>query len=190
MTIAPSIRKLTARQITKLATNWTRWASGDARFQSVQFGKPAADWMGEVPEAIFDLVPRLERELRLAPYDDKLLRLLGTEWSSTLAAIVRLLRGPDTRLMQVWGDMGLHKRLHQWSRWKRGRYVESRRSKSDKAFSGLEYRLTSEGERLLQGLPSLDIAPPLVHGGFRFYTPGSWVMTLKGPRLAPPQLID
>lgn len=60
---------------------------------------------------VFDLFPRLGDGPQLAPYDLELLQLLGTDWSSTLSAIRRLLRSPDTRLMQVWGDMTLHRRL-------------------------------------------------------------------------------
>ena len=102
-----------------------------------------------------------------------------------MAALLRMLGGPEDRLVQAWGDLTFHHRLHAWSRWKRGRYVESRPSQSEQSFSGLEYRLTEEGHRLLTALPSLDVAPPFAFGSFMFYTPGSWVMTARGPRRAP-----
>jgi hypothetical protein len=190
MAAAPGIRRLTARQVARFASNWSAWKRGQAHFRPAALPGWSAQtqWLGEVPQPIYDLFPRLGAQPQLAPYDLQLLQLLGTEWSSTLAAILRLLRSPDDRLMQVWGDMTLHRRLHAWSRWRRGRYVEHRPSQTDKAFSGLEYRLTEEGERLLTGMPALDLAPPHEFGAFRFYTPGSWVMTPKGPRLAPRRL--
>ena len=159
---------------------------GDARFRPVALPGWAAqnNWAGEVPQPIYDLFPRLGASPQLAPYDHQLLTLLGTEWSSTLTAIMRLLRSPDDRLMQLWGDMTIHRRLHAWSRWKRGRYVERRHSQSDSAFSEFEYRLTEEGVRLLSGMPTLDVAPPHEFGSFSFYTRGSWVMTPPGPQRA------
>ncbi|MDP1916606.1 MAG: hypothetical protein Q8L14_10185 [Myxococcales bacterium] len=190
MSAAPGIRRLTARQVARFATNWRAWMRGHAGFRPAALPGWLAQtqWVGEVPKPIYDLFPRLGAPPQLSPYDYELLKLLGTDWSSTLAAIVRLLRSPDDRLMQVWGDMTIHQRLHAWSRWKRGRYVEHRPSQSDKAFSRFEYRLTEEGERLLSGMPALDLAPPFEFGSFRFYTPGSWVMTPRGPRRAPRRL--
>lgn len=176
MDAAPEARRLTPTQVAHFAANWRSLTHGKADFRSVKFA--AAPWLGEVPQPIFDLFPRVDR---LAPYDQQLLTLLGTEWSSSIATFMRLLRGGDSRLMHVWGDMTLHRRLHTWSRWKRGRYVESRPSKAEKSFSGLQYRLTEEGQRLLFRLPSLDCAPPLRFGGFRFYAAGSWLMTPRGP---------
>ena len=187
MAAAPGIRRLKARQVARFAANWRAWKHGDARFRPAALpGWPAqTQWLGEVPQPIYDLLPRLGALPQLAPYDLQLLQLLGTEWSSTLAAILRLLRSPDDRLMQVWGDMTLHRRLHAWSRWQRGRFVEHRPSQSDQAFSALEYRLTDEGQKLLVGMPAIDSAPPHVFGAFRFYARGSWVMTPRGPKRAP-----
>ena len=187
MAAAPSVRRLTSRQVARFASNWWAWQRGDARFRPVALSGWSApnQWLGEVPQTIFDLFPRLEDQPRLAPYDQQILQLLGTDWSSTLSTIRRLLQSPDTRLMQVWGDVTLHSRLHAWSRWQRGRYVERRPSQSDQAFSGLEYRLTDEGQGLMSSLPALDVAPPFAFGAFRFYAPGSWVMCPRGPRRAP-----
>lgn len=192
MSAAPGIRRLTARQVARFAKNWSAWARGDANFRPAALpGWPAqARWLGDVPQPIYDLFPRLGDQLQLAPYDHQLLTLLGTEWSSTLATIMRLLRSPDDRLMQMWGNLTIQRRLHAWGRWKRGRYVEHRPSQSDSAFSGLEYRLTDEGVQLLSRMASLDVAPPHPFGAFRFYDQGSWVMTPGGPRLASRRLFS
>lgn len=172
MDAAPGVRRLTSPQVARFAANWAALTRGEATLRTVKFAP--APWLGEVPRPLLDFFPRVGR---LAPYDQQLLTLLGTEWSSTIAMLVRLLRGPDSRLMHSWGDQKLHNRLHTWSRWKRGRYVESRKSKADKSFSGLQYRLTEEGQKLLFRLPSLDCAPPLKFGGFRFYARGSPTLT-------------
>jgi hypothetical protein len=192
MSAAPGIRRLTVPQVARFADNWRAWRRADARFRPVALPGWLSQtrWVGEVPQPLYDLFPRLGPPPQLAPYDHQLLTLLGSEWSSTLVAIMRLLRSLDDRLMQVWGDMTIHRRLHAWSRWKRGRYVERRPSQSDSAFSGFEYRLTEEGERLLSGMPALDVAPPHEFGAFRFYAQGSWVMTPDGPRRAPRRLFS
>lgn len=190
MLAAPGIRRLTRKQVERFSANWAEWQRGSAHFRPTGLTgwSPSTQWVGQIPQPIFDLFPRLADRLQLAPYDVQLLQLLGTEWSSTLAAIRRLLHSSDDRLMQVWGDWTLHRRLHAWSRWRRGRYVESRSSQSDTRFSSLEYRLTEDGERLLSRMTTLDLAPPFEFGAFRFYTAGSWVMTTRGPELAPRRL--
>lgn len=182
MLAAPAIQRLTSAQASRLAANWKAWARGEAVWKPVPLVRwPERDrWVGEVPNSLFDVFPRLDGTLRISAYDQALLELVGTEWSSTMSAIRRLLKRPDTRLMQTWGDMTLHRRLHAWSRWKRGRYVEARASQSDLAFSPHEYRLTDEGVRLLEILPSLEAAPPFEIGRFRLYSPGSWLRTPRG----------
>lgn len=186
MSAAPGIRPLTSAQVRRFGSNWQAWLRGEVRSRRVDLSAwPAAvRWVGDVPQPLFDLLPRFGRRLRLAPYDQQLLELLGTQWSSTLEALVRLLRGPDDRLMQVWGDRTIHRRLHAWSRWQRGRFVEKRPSQADTGFSAFQYRLTPDGERLLSGLRTLDLAPPLQLGAVRSYVPGSWVMTSRGPHRA------
>lgn len=189
MAVAPNIQRLSSKQVADFSSNWRRWLQGEARFRRVALpGWPEpTQWLGDVPQPIFDLFPTLTSGgLQLGPYDTQTLQLLDTaQWRSTIGAFRQLFSRHDDRLMQVWGDRTLHSRLHAWSRWKRGRYVESRPSQSEQSFSGLEYRLTEEGHRLLTRLPSLDVAPPFAFGAFRFYTPGSWVMTARGPRRAP-----
>lgn len=187
MAAAPAVRRLTSREVARFASNWNAWVRGDGRFRRVLLSRwpEAAHWVGEIPSWVFNLFPVLGGDLQLSPYDAQVLRALGTSWSSTMAALLRILGGPDDRLVQAWGDLTFHNRLHAWSRWKRGRYVEQRPSRSHQSFSALEYRLTEDGQRLLTSLPSLDVAPPFAFGAFRFYARGSWVMTARGPRRAP-----
>ncbi len=188
MEAAPGVRRLTSHQVARLASNWSAWRRGDGSLRRVAMsGWPeAAQWLGHVPQWIWNLFPVLaDGLLQLSPYDQHVLRGLGSSWSSTMAALRRMLDGPADRLVQAWGDLTFHNRLHAWSRWKGGRYVEQRPSQSHQSFSALEYRLTREGQRLLVALPSLDVAPAFVFGAFRYYARGSWVMTARGPRRAP-----
>ncbi len=184
MTAAPGIRRLTSRQTARFAANWKAWQQGDARFRPVDLPAWPADtqWVGNVPNPIFELFPRLGDAPTLSPYDVEVLELLSSEWSTERDVLRKLLRGPDLHLLNVWGDTPIRKRVHTWSRWMRGRFVESRPFKSADERSKFEYRLTDEGRELLNGLPSLDAAPPFSFGGFTFYTPGSWVITSRGPR--------
>lgn len=187
MAAAPAVRRLTKRQVAGLASNWTAWFRGEGQLRRVSLsGWPeAAQWVGEIPLWVFNLFPVLTEGLQLAPYDAQVLRVLGSTWTSTMDAILRMLSGPDDRLLQAWGDQTFHNRLHAWSRWKLGRFVEQRPSQSHQSFSALEYRLTDDGRRLLTGLTSLDVPPPFAFGAFRFYARDSWVMTARGPRRAP-----
>jgi hypothetical protein len=187
MAAAAGARRLTPRQVARFASNWRAWVNGDARFHPVDLpGLPeSARWLGEVPEHLFYLFPRLGAGPELAPYDRELLALVGSTWSSTMDVMRRLLRRPDTRLMQTWGDITMHDRLQTWSRSQRGRYVEQRVTGLKPQYSSKEYRLTKEGKMLLSGLPTLDVAPPFKLGSFQFYVPRSWVMKAQGPKVAP-----
>lgn len=184
MTSAPGIRKLTAKQVARFASNWKSWQRGDARIQPVDLSDwpGAAQWVGDVPQPIFELFPRVGEVTTLAPYDSEILELLGSEWSTSMDALWKIVRTGDDRLMQMWGDNAIHARIHAWSQWQRGRFVEHQPSRSNNPRFKFEYRITDEGRALLNEMPSLEAAPPMRFGGFTFYTPGSWVITSRGPQ--------
>lgn len=189
MNAAAGLRPFDARTVAHLAANWRRWSAGDVP-GDVQLPRWPRDarWVGEVPEACYAAMPRLERgRLRLSVDDEAMLGLLDAEaFTDTLRVIMRGLRGPAGQNTLIRGDLSFARRLDAWARFERGRYVERRRSPREDAnrFTRWEYRRTPAGTELLQrGLPALTSAPPLHLGGFRLYTWRSpWVLHRNVPR--------
>lgn len=125
--------------------------------------------------------PRLAGEgLRLARFDELLLRQLSGEWSTPVQLFVKAMKAGSE--LEAWishtGDMAIAARLQAWFRHTRGRIVERRREHpaNPSDMTQWSFRWHPGGEAILERLPSLSAAPPVRIGGAVAYDPDRpWV---------------
>lgn len=106
--------------------------------------------------------------LLLSRFDELLLRQLSSDWLAPVKVFSNAMRAKSG--LHAWlshvGDFYVSKRLLDWSRHSHGRIVERRENpESSSDLSRWSFRWRAGSEKILDQLPSLQVAPPVPIGG-------------------------
>ncbi|WP_437816545.1 hypothetical protein [Sorangium sp. So ce1078] len=167
----PSVSQCSELEIVLAATLWKLWcrrspvaisrfcASGGALH-------PGLASLGRYHAGYF---PRQTAQgLLLSRFDELLLRQLSSDWIAPVKVFSNGMRAKSG--LHAWlshvGDFYVPKRLLDWSRHSHGRIIECREHpERSSELSRWSFRWRAGGEKILEQLPSLQIAPPVSIGG-------------------------
>jgi hypothetical protein len=165
------------------ATLWTLWCrrspTAFSRFCAV--GSALHPLISDLSRYHAGMFPRLLGQgLVPARFDELLLRQLSREWTTPVQLYASAMRGASELVDWIshTGDVYVTARLRAWSRHTKGRIVERRkeRPRNPSYLTEWSFRWHRGGEAILDGLPSLDAAPPVEIGGAVAYEPDRpWV---------------
>lgn len=160
------------------ATVWALWCrrSPTAFSRFCAAGSKLHPLISDLSRYHAGMFPRLAGDgLRLARFDELLLRQLSGEWSTPVQLFVKAMKAGSE--LEAWishtGDLIVAARLQAWWRHTRGRVVERRREHpaNPSDMTQWSFRWRPGGEAILERLPSLDAAPPIRIGGAVAYDP-------------------
>ncbi|WP_437648852.1 hypothetical protein [Sorangium sp. So ce362] len=167
----PFVAQCSQLEIALVATLWKLWCRRSpvaiSRFcASGGTFHPQLANLGRYHAGYF---PRLTVQgLMLSRFDDLLLRQLSSDWIAPVKVFSNGMRAKSG--LHAWlshvGDFYVSGRLLAWSRHGRGRIIECQEHpEKSSELSRWSFRWHAGGEKILEQLPSLQVAPPVSVGG-------------------------